>query len=284
MPRWVSSYTDGMAGMDPRALTRTTRGRIGLICAVAAVAAGSVAAVVVPGGRPPGTLAMAGIAADPCDAQHVLVVPPGQAGRFEAGSSVLLPDGKTAALSSTCAAASVITSASATAAATTSATAVAVAASKAWLATGDVPGGTRADRALATRALLDLRLSVLPGGAVVAGYHPGWNYAWPRDSSWVAVALADTGHSGQALSILRFLQRAQSADGTWAARYLTDGSGPVRDGRPSELERGRLGALGRLVLGRDPAAHPGQPGAAGSARVVADGRPRGRRGRRLADR
>ena len=64
---------------------------------------------------------------------------------------------------------------------------------------------------MAARALLDLRLAVQPDGAVMAGWHSGWEYAWPRDSSWVAVALADTGHAGLAYRILRFLQRMQNA-------------------------------------------------------------------------
>jgi glucoamylase len=87
--------------------------------------------------------------------------------------------------------------------------------------------------------LLDLKLAVRPNGAVVAGWQnarAGWEYVWPRDSSWVAVALADTGHPGLAYRILRFLQRRQAGDGTWAARYRPDGSGPVRDGRPAELD------------------------------------------------
>jgi glucoamylase len=89
---------------------------------------------------------------------------------------------------------------------------------------------------MAVRALLDLRLAVRPDGAVIAGWYPGWEYAWPRDSCWVAAALAATGHPAMAYRILRFLQRVQAADGTWAARYLPDGSGPVRDGRPAELD------------------------------------------------
>ena len=65
---------------------------------------------------------------------------------------------------------------------------------------------------MAARALLDLRLAVRPDGAVLAGWNagPGYEYAWPRDSSWVAVALADTGHPAMAYRILRFLQRMQS--------------------------------------------------------------------------
>ncbi len=105
-----------------------------------------------------------------------------------------------------------------------------------WLRTGLVPGATAAQCSMATRALLDLRLAVQPDGAVVIGWHSGWEYAWPRDSSWVAVALAGTGHPAMAYQILRFLQRVQADDGTWAARYRPDGSGPVRDGRPAELD------------------------------------------------
>jgi hypothetical protein len=154
---------------------------------------------------------MAGIAEQPCTRQ-VVVVPPSAAGHFLAGSSVLSTDAK-----NTC-------------------TAEAVAASQRWLDQGTVPGDSARDTEMATRALLDLRLSVRPDGAVVAGYHTAWDYTWPRDSSWVAAALAGTGHGAQALSILEFLQRMQSADGTWAARYHPDGSGPVQDGRPVELD------------------------------------------------
>ena len=89
---------------------------------------------------------------------------------------------------------------------------------------------------MAVRALLDLHLLARPNGAVAAGWHSMWKYSWPRDSSWVAVALADTGHGADALRILEFLGRVQRPDGTWDARYLLDGSGPVDDGRPAELD------------------------------------------------
>ena len=69
-----------------------------------------------------------------------------------------------------------------------------------------------------------------------AGWRSGWEYAWPRDSSWVAVALAETGHPAMAYRILRFLQRMQPGNGIWAARYLPGGAGPVRNGRPAELD------------------------------------------------
>jgi len=89
---------------------------------------------------------------------------------------------------------------------------------------------------MAVRALLDLHLLVRPNGAVAAGWHSMWKYSWPRDSSWVAVALADTGHGADSLRILEFLARVQRPDGTWDARYLLDGSGAVNDGRPAELD------------------------------------------------
>jgi GH15 family glucan-1,4-alpha-glucosidase len=178
---------------------------------VVVLAAGAVAGVLAVGGAAVPALYMAGIAEQPCTGK-VLVVPPSTAARFLAGSSVLSTDARNAC------------------------TGGAVAASRQWLDQGQVPGTSAAEREVATRALLDLRLSVLSNGAVVAGYHTIWDYTWPRDSSWVAVALAGTGHSAQALSILEFLQRMQSPAGTWAARYHTDGSGPVEDGRPAELD------------------------------------------------
>jgi glucoamylase len=105
-----------------------------------------------------------------------------------------------------------------------------------WLAAGAVPGTTAVQRAVATRALLDLSVLVRPDGAVAAAWYPGWKYAWPRDSSWVAAALAATGHGAEALRVLRFIAQMQPRSGVWAARYQLSGDGPVRDGRPSELD------------------------------------------------
>ena len=104
----------------------------------------------------------------------------------------------------------------------------AAAVSRAWLASGIIPGTNPAQRSMATRALLDLRLLTRPDGAVLASWHPGWADTWPRDSSWAAAALAATGHAAEALGVLEFLRRMQSRDGTWAARYWPDG--PVRSG------------------------------------------------------
>jgi glucoamylase len=89
---------------------------------------------------------------------------------------------------------------------------------------------------MAERALLDLRLLLRPGGAAVAAWHPYWRHVWPRDASWVVAALSITGHRGDALSVLRFLQQVQSKNGTWEARYLLTGVGPVADGRAAQLD------------------------------------------------
>jgi len=192
------------------------------------VLAFSVAAAPLPMSGRPGQprLTVAGVAEDPCQ-QRALPVPAGQSGEFEPDSSIL----RTAAGSYLAAGRSFSPVRNQSACA-----AVAEQADREWLRAGTVPGDTAAWRSMASRALLDLRLDVRPNGAVVAGWRSGWDYVWPRDSSWVAVALAQTGHPAMAYRILRFLQRMQPGNGIWAARYLPDGSGPVRDGRPAELD------------------------------------------------
>ena len=172
-------------------------------------------------------LTVAGVAEDPCQPQRALPVPPGRSGRFEPDSSILRTAGDTFAAPELPAPSDLSLPACAT---------VAEQADREWLRAGTVPGDTAALRAMATRALLDLRLDVRPNGAVVAGWRSGWDYVWPRDSSWVAVALAQTGHPAMAYQILRFLQRMQPGNGIWDARYLPDGSGPVLDGRPAQLD------------------------------------------------
>jgi glucoamylase len=169
-----------------------------------------VAAIPRPAGVPP--LYAAGIAENPCAPHDVIVVPAGSRPHYFASSSVLETGPATACQQA------------------------AVRADRQWLSSGIVPGDSPRLTSLATRALLDLRLSTRPDGAVIAGWHNRWEYSWPRDSSWAAVALAATGHAGDSLRILRFLQQTQLASGTWAARYWPDGSGPVDDGRPAELD------------------------------------------------
>jgi len=170
-------------------------------------------------------LRMEGIAESPCDPFSVLAVPAGTGGSYHADSGVLLTPGGAYGPSLRKLPATILNSC----------VRAATRADKQWLRSGQVPGQTGQQREMATRALLDLRLSVLPDGAVIAGWSPGWHYSWPRDSSWVAVALAETGHLQEAFSILSFLQRVQPRSGIWAARYKADGR-PVLDGRPDELD------------------------------------------------
>jgi glucoamylase len=172
-------------------------------------------------------LMAAGIAQDPCQPQRAWPAPVQLSGQFEPDSSILRTAGGVYA------AAHHIVPLTPAEAACVAAT---ERADRTWLRAGLIPGATAALRSMATRALLDLRSAVRPNGAVLIGWGSGWGYVWPRDASWVAVALTDTGHPAMAYQILRFLQRMQAADGTWAARYLPDGSGPVRDGRPAELD------------------------------------------------
>ena len=173
-------------------------------------------------------LTVAGVAEDPCQPQRALPVPPGRSGRFEPDSSILRTAGEDTFVAPGLPAPSSLSQ--------SACDTVAEQADREWLRAGTVPGDTAAWRSMATRALLDLRLDVRPNGAVVAGWRSSWDYDWPRDSSWVAVALAQTGHPAMAYQILRFLQRMEPGNGIWAARYLPDGSGPVRDGRPAELD------------------------------------------------
>jgi glucoamylase len=196
----------------------------GAALAIAAVTITATSGATRPRGQP--RLTVAGLAQQPCQPQRVLPVPARLSGQFEPDSSILgvaggvyAGPGPTAPADSACVAAT-------------------ERADLSWLDTGRVPGATATQRSMATRALLDLSLAVRPDGAVQAGWLPGsdYEYAWPRDSSWVAVALTDTGHPAMAYQILAFLQRMQGSNGIWAARYAPDGSGPVRDGRPAELD------------------------------------------------
>lgn len=105
----------------------------------------------------------------------------------------------------------------------------AAAASRAWLASGVVPGVDGPFAALGEAALLDLRALTLDDGAALAAASPKWRYVWPRDASFTAAAFARTGHVDDARDVLGFLARVQEDDGSFHARYLPDGSGVPDD-------------------------------------------------------
>lgn len=84
------------------------------------------------------------------------------------------------------------------------------------------------DSTMINDALTDLaRLS--SGQATVAGMNRPWRKVWPRDSAFVAVAFARTGHQDEAIEQIDFLQQVQGSDGTFHARYLPDTGLPPDD-------------------------------------------------------
>ncbi len=78
--------------------------------------------------------------------------------------------------------------------------------------------GSGADDVLRS-ALLDLRVLSVGLPAAVAGWSRRWRYAWPRDVSFVAAALARAGRPDDAVEQLAFLQAVQGDDGWFEARY-----------------------------------------------------------------
>lgn len=98
-----------------------------------------------------------------------------------------------------------------------------------WAGAAVQPGAGSPYQDMVADAVLDLRALTLDNGAVVAGWHPSWRYVWPRDASFVAVAMAEVGHYDDALALLEFLAAMQHQDGWFEARYRPDGSGPPDD-------------------------------------------------------
>ena len=98
-----------------------------------------------------------------------------------------------------------------------------------WIAVGKVPGAGTLWEPMARQALADIHQLQHSSGAVAAGAASRWDYAWPRDNAFVAVALARTGHQADALRVLRFLASVQPATGSFEARYRLDGSGTPDD-------------------------------------------------------
>ena len=93
-------------------------------------------------------------------------------------------------------------------------------------------------------ALLDLRALSVGLPVSVAGWSERWRYAWPRDVSFVATALARIGHPEHAAKQLAFLQEVQRHDGVFEARYdLSTRRTPGRAGGPARrVRRGSCGA------------------------------------------
>ncbi|MFF6946613.1 hypothetical protein, partial [Streptomyces lavendulae] len=101
-----------------------------------------------------------------------------------------------------------------------------IAESERWLAAGRLPGRTESERDASRRALLSIRALLRPNGAFAAAWAPAWQYSWPRDGAFAAVAFAATGHDRESYRVLQYDARTQRADGTWEARTKLDGTGP----------------------------------------------------------
>jgi GH15 family glucan-1,4-alpha-glucosidase len=91
------------------------------------------------------------------------------------------------------------------------------------------------DDGLLRSALLDLRALSAHLPASVAGWSRRWRYAWPRDVSFVAAALARAGRPDDAVHQLGFLQSVQRRDGWFEARYDL-GTGGAPDDRVPQLD------------------------------------------------
>ncbi|RJK92948.1 glycoside hydrolase family 15 [Vallicoccus soli] len=225
-------------GRRSRATGLPVAGGLAVLAASAAVATAAAPARTPPSPPSP-PLVVAGLAGGP--GLGVAALSPAQAaaaGRYVPGSSVLRrPDGRyVTGPGARPGPYDLLASAERSAASDPGLVRAAVVADRAWLASGRVPGRPGEERRAAERALLDLRLLQRPDGAVVAGQRRHWDYTWPRDASFAAVALARTGHPEDALRSLDWLAAVQEPDGTWAARYRPEDGQPVPDGRPYQLD------------------------------------------------
>ncbi|HEY3535152.1 MAG TPA: glycoside hydrolase family 15, partial [Pedococcus sp.] len=98
-----------------------------------------------------------------------------------------------------------------------------------WVAEGTVPGASTRWEDMARWALVDIRSFTTPNGAVAAGPGGLWSYFWPRDGSFVAVALAQTGHPTESAAVLDRLARLDFDPAVgFQARYHLDGT-PLTD-------------------------------------------------------
>ncbi|NLG21213.1 MAG: glycoside hydrolase family 15 [Actinomycetales bacterium] len=111
---------------------------------------------------------------------------------------------------------------------------------RAWVGEGSVPGEGTAYEEMARVALWDLHLMTAglgDGLLPVAGPAPNWEYFWPRDGAFVAVALARTGHAAEAARLLEltsglYLDPLYGFD----ARYRPDGERVVVDARGAQVD------------------------------------------------
>ena len=110
----------------------------------------------------------------------------------------------------------------------------------AWIAAGTVPGAGTVHEGMAGIALWDLRVltdGLADGRLPVAGPAPQWQYFWPRDGAFVAVALARTGHAVDSALLLDqlgdlYLDPLYGFD----ARYLPDGGRVVDHPRGAQVD------------------------------------------------
>lgn len=101
---------------------------------------------------------------------------------------------------------------------------------KRWLRAGTIPAIPELYNSnMVADALLDLHV-LGTDGVPVAAWTPHWRYVWPRDSAFIAAALARTGHYVEAEQLISFLTNVQPTSELFEARYLPDGTG-VPDAR-----------------------------------------------------
>lgn len=110
-----------------------------------------------------------------------------------------------------------------------------VAETREWVELGTVPGNGTDWEAMSRWALIDLHqaLGGLDSGrAPAAGAADRWDYFWPRDGAFIAVALDRTGHSLEARALIDFVAGLpfHPKEG-FDARYLLDGRRVVVDPR-----------------------------------------------------
>lgn len=116
-----------------------------------------------------------------------------------------------------------------------------VRAAREWVELGTVPGAGTPWESMSRWALMDLHqaMSGLDAGrAPAAGAALQWDYFWPRDGAFIALALDRTGHSGEAGAIVDFIAGLPfDARLGFDARYLLTGErvldaprGPQSDG------------------------------------------------------